>query len=176
MRSANPNPKHNPEARRPTTSSLCRVATRGLPMALMSGGTPDSNINEPTKILALRAGATFWPGVDSESFGTPPTYRAYKIYASSSASMAVIDRSNLPLLDRAQTWPRCGCNFMQGLSRLRKRQSNRTDGLTPDKSYTSRVTQRSRASDARAAPSRSVPGGSPKAQSHGQFRLETCHR
>jgi hypothetical protein len=103
-------------------------------MALMSGGTPDSNTNEPTKILALRAGATFWLGVDSESFGTPPPYCAYKIYASSSASMAVIDRSNLPLLDRARSWPQCGCNVMQGLSRLRKRQSNRTDGLTPDKS------------------------------------------
>jgi hypothetical protein len=43
-------------------------------MALMSGGTPDSNTNKPTTILALRLRAAFC--VNSVSFGIPPAYRA----------------------------------------------------------------------------------------------------
>jgi hypothetical protein len=41
-------------------------------MALMSGGTPDSNMNKPATILALRLRAAFWPGVNSASFDIPP--------------------------------------------------------------------------------------------------------
>jgi hypothetical protein len=41
-------------------------------MALMSGGTPDSNTNKPTTILALRLRAAFWPSVNSASFGILP--------------------------------------------------------------------------------------------------------
>jgi hypothetical protein len=44
----------------PPTSDPRRVATRGLPMALMSGGTPEINVNKPTMptmfALRLRAG------------------------------------------------------------------------------------------------------------------------
>ena len=76
--SAEPNPKHNPAATMPITSDPCRVATRGLPKALMNGGSPDTRMNIPTKILALRARPVFWPSVISESFGIPPAYRAYK--------------------------------------------------------------------------------------------------
>jgi hypothetical protein len=53
-------------------------------MLLMNGGNPDNNTNKPTKILALRTGAAFWPGFDSESFGTPPAYRSYPVYAGNS--------------------------------------------------------------------------------------------
>jgi hypothetical protein len=51
-------------------------------MALMNGGTPDSNTNKPTKILAFRP--AFGSSVSSESFGIPAAYRAYQVYASSS--------------------------------------------------------------------------------------------
>jgi len=77
INSANPNPKHNPEANSPMTSDPCRVAIRGLPMALMNGGTPDSNTNTPTKIRALPA--AFWSSVGSELFVITPTYRPYQV-------------------------------------------------------------------------------------------------
>jgi hypothetical protein len=75
INSANPNPKHNPEANIPKKSDPCRVAIRGLSMALISGGSPNGKNIKPTKSLALRLRAAFWPRVSSESFGTPPGYR-----------------------------------------------------------------------------------------------------
>jgi len=66
------------------TSRPFRAAMRGFPIALMNGGNADTNMSTPrrsTKCLALRVGAAFWPGVDSESFGTPPAYPADQVYA-----------------------------------------------------------------------------------------------
>jgi len=47
---------------------------------MMSGGTPDINMNKPTRILALRLRTAFWPSVNSASFGIQPAYRGWHDY------------------------------------------------------------------------------------------------
>ena len=77
MSSANPTPKIDPARRSLKTSNPCSVATRGLSMLLMNGGNAHAITNTPPKKNALRLRAALSaPGVRSESFGTPPAYRA----------------------------------------------------------------------------------------------------
>jgi hypothetical protein len=55
--SANPNPKHNPEAISPNTSEPWRVCTRELPIMEMNALDPKISMNNPAIILGLRIGS-----------------------------------------------------------------------------------------------------------------------
>ncbi len=96
MMITNPAPKSIPAARSLRISTPCRIATRGLLMLLMKGRNASAITNAPVRRLGPRFRAALsCPCVCSESFGTPPAYRAYCNITSVTRNGKTADLSHL---------------------------------------------------------------------------------